>query len=109
MGQDPTSYVGGLLALESNIGTYRSQKLTVIPELDVQVGYRISPHLRLVAGYSCLIFPQLLRAAEQVDPVIDPRLIAPIQPGADLGRPEYVARSSNAWIQGASLGLEARW
>jgi hypothetical protein len=103
-------YVGGLLALESNIGDYRSSQWTVVPELDLQVGYLIQPRFRLLLGYSCLYFPGLVRAGEQIDPLVNPNLIPPVTvPVTGPARPAYLGRRSDVWIQGVTAGIEYRW
>ena len=108
-GQPTTVYEGGLLALSSNIGTYRSSQLAIVPELDLQVGYLIRPGLRLLLGYSCLYFPHLVRAGEHIDPVINPELIPPVTNVTGPLRPEFRLQESDAWIQGVTAGVEYRW
>ncbi len=108
--QPVDQYVGGLLALESNIGNHRSSQFTVVPELDLQVAYQIRPRWRLLMGYSCLYFPGLVRAGEQIDPVVNPDLIPPVtDPAADPARPAYLARRSDVWMHGVTAGIEYRW
>jgi hypothetical protein len=103
-------YAAGVFALESNIGDYRSSQWTVVPELDLQLGYLIQPRLRLLLGYSCLYFPGLARASEQIDPVINPNLLPPvIDPVTGPARPAYPAQRSDVWIQGVTAGIEYRW
>lgn len=103
-------YVGGVLALESNIGDHRSSQFTIVPELDVQVGYAIHPRWRLLMGYSCLYLPGLFRAAEQIDPVVNLDLIPPVtDPASEPARPAYFARRSDVWLQGVTAGIEYRW
>jgi hypothetical protein len=103
-------YAAGILALESNIGDYQSSQWTVVPELDVQVGYLIRPRLRLLTGYSCLYFPGLARASEQIDPVVNTNLWPPVNgPVTGPARPAYLARRSDVWMQGVTAGLEYCW
>ena len=109
--QPVNQYVGGLLALESNIGNYRSSQLTLVPELDLQIGYLIHPRWRLLMGYSCLYFPGLARAGEQIDPVVNPKLIPQeiMDPDPGPARPAYFARQSDVWMHGVTAGIEYRW
>jgi hypothetical protein len=108
--QSINQYVGGLLALDSNIGDYRSSQFAVVPELDLQIGYLIHPRWRLLMGYSCLVFPGLARAGEQIDPVVNPDLIPPvIDPTSEPARPAYLARRSDVWMHGVTAGIEYRW
>ncbi|TVS07920.1 MAG: hypothetical protein EA424_29225 [Planctomycetaceae bacterium] len=108
--QPVNQYVGGLLALDSNIGDYRSSQLTVVPELDLQIGYLIHPRWRLLMGYSCLVFPGLARAGEQIDPVVNPNLLPPVtDSGPGPARPAYLAGQSDVWMHGVTAGIEYRW
>ena len=101
---------GFFLALESNIGDHRSSQWTVVPELEVQVGYLIRPRLRLLTGYSCLCFPGLARASEQIDPVVNTNLWPPVNgPVTGPARPASLARRSDVWIQGVTAGIEYCW
>ena len=102
-------YPAGLLALSSNIGHYRSSQWTLVPELDLSVGYLIRPRTRLLVGYSCLYLPGVAWAGQQIDPVVNPELIPPEVPGAEPERPAYLARWDSAWVQGVTAGLEHRW
>lgn len=108
--QPVNRFVGGLLALESNIGNHRSSQFTVVPELDLQIGYLIHPRWRLLTGYSCLVFSGLARAGEQIDPVVNPNLIPPVtDPDPGSARPAYFARQSDVWMHGVTAGIEYRW
>ena len=107
----PTNVMeGGLLALSSNIGEYCSTRAVVVPELDLQVGYLVRPNIRLLAGYSLLYIPNMLRAAEQLDSYVNPELVPPIQPPVTGSqRPAYMERESDVWLQGLTLGAECRF
>jgi hypothetical protein len=101
---------GGLLAQSSNIGDYTSDQFVLIPELDLQLGYQLRPHLRLLCGYSFLYVPQLMRAAEQIDLAVNTQLIPPVQPPVTgPQRPAYQGSKSDAWVQGLTLGVECRF
>jgi hypothetical protein len=64
----------------------------------------------LLMGYSCLVFPGLARAGEQIDPVVNPDLIPPvIDPTSEPARPAYLARRSDVWMHGVTAGIEYRW
>ena len=82
----------------------------VVPELDVHLGYLIRPNLRLLAGYSLLFIPQVQRAGEQIDPVINPQLLPPVVPPVTgPQRPAFPNRDSDLLVQGLNLGLEWRF
>ena len=101
---------GGLYALSSNIGDHSSTQFAVVPELDLNVGYLIRPNLRLLAGYSLIFIPQVLRAGEQIDPVINTQLLPPVVPPVTgPQRPAFQNNDSDLWVQGLNLGLEWRF
>lgn len=69
---------GGLLALESNIGTYRDDEFVVIPQFTTNLGYTLGPHVRLVLGYSILYWNNVMRPGEAIDTNLNPNLIPPV-------------------------------
>jgi hypothetical protein len=109
-GDVTTVNTGGLLALPSNIGTYRSADFTAIPEFDLRVGCQITPRLRAFVGYTLIIWPNVARAGEQIDTVVNPFLIPPASPNPPgPARPAFQNPTSTLWVQGVSAGLEFRW
>ena len=104
-GEDPTAFEGGLLALESNIGTVERQNFTVIPTVGANLYYSLFPGARLTLGYNLTYFDDVLRPGNIIDSGIDPRLLPPAVVGAS-NRPTFVAQSDNFWAQGINLGLD---
>jgi hypothetical protein len=106
-GLAPVVSPGGLLALSSNNGTVSESEPTLIPELSARLGYQVAPNFRVYVGYSLLVWPGVYRAANQIDPVVNPALLPPVQgtAGGPL-RPLFPDRSSSLWVQGISAGLE---
>src|SRR5438309_1388204 len=43
---------GGLLAQPTNIGHYSADRFAVVPELGLKLGYQVTAHMRLTAGYT---------------------------------------------------------
>lgn len=109
-GDTTITQVGGLLAQTSNIGSYGQSPIVVIPELELKVGYWITPRFRVFGGYNVMIWPQVARAAEQIDPNVNENLI-PGSTGAVTGtlRPSYNDVTSTLWVQGFTFGAEFRW
>ena len=58
--RNTTTYEGGLLALKSNIGTYQNDAFAVVPEIGLNLGYQLTPHLS-----SCLVTTSSIGAALQ--------------------------------------------
>jgi hypothetical protein len=106
-GTPPVTRTGGLLALDSNIGHHSRTEISVVPELDFNVGYRFTPHLRATVGYSLLYWSDVVRVGDQIDLAVNPNLLpnsttaatGPQRPAFDFHRTYFLA-------QGITFGLE---
>lgn len=99
---------GGLLAQTTNIGSYSRDTFTILPELGANLGFDLTSNLRLKAGYSLIFWSNVVRPGDQIDMDINPNLFPPAIPGG-AGRPEFVFRDTDFWVQGASFGGEFSW
>ncbi len=99
---------GGLLALPTNIGRYSSDQFSVVPEASLSLGYQLGGGIRAFVGYTFLYWSNVRRAGDQIDLVVNP---TQIPPGTLVGapRPAFLARNTDFWAQGISLGVEARY
>jgi hypothetical protein len=109
------AYTGGLLALPgANIGTYSQSKFAVMPEVGFNVGYYVTPHLKVFVGYNFLYLSSVIRAADTIDTTIDaarvpnlfPPGIAPV-PGVPHPAPQF--RTTDFFAQGINFGLQWTW
>lgn len=103
---------GGLLALKTNMGHYSRDVFSAVPDVGVRVGRQITENLRVTVGYEFLYWSNVLRAPNQVDPVINPYYLP--NPGAPIGnanpvRPAFEYHSSGLVIQGLTFGVEGRF
>jgi hypothetical protein len=101
------SVPGGVLAVSSNMGRHFRDEFAVLPELDVQVSYRMGRHLEARLGYSVLYWSNVARAGNQVSRVVSPAQI-PTDPafGTAAGTtPGFQFHSSEYWAQGFNFGL----
>jgi hypothetical protein len=106
----PTALPGGLLALSSNSGSYSSSDCVIVPEASVRVGRQVTQHLRVYVGYTFLYWPSVYRAADQIDPVINPGLLPPpVVPLTGPVRPLFPDRLSSLRLHALSVGLELRY
>jgi hypothetical protein len=110
-GGTPPDLPGGLLALNSNIGTYSRQKVSIVPEVGVNVGYDVTNHLRVFAGYSILYWTGVSRPGQQIDRVLDVNRIPdfPAAPATSTIRPVNPRGTENLWAQGVNFGIIYRW
>ena len=112
----PTQFfTGGLLALPSNIGRHTTGRFSFVPELTLNLGVMATPGVKLFAGYNFLLWTNVARASEQIDPVLDisqiPNFNDPLNPPAPVvpTRPIVPFAQSAFWAQGLQLGIELRW
>lgn len=97
------TFTGGLLAQETNIGTYRRSEFAVMPELALTVGYDLTSRLRATFGYSFLYLSKVARAVDQVD--LEASQLPPEAP-TGAHRPAFQFTDSDFWVQGLRVGLD---
>jgi Putative beta barrel porin-7 (BBP7) len=103
-----TTAPGGLLALPTNIGVYRSSDWTVVSDFELTIGCWLTRCCRVMVGYSFLYWPGVARAGEQIDFAVNP---SQLPPGTLVGpaRPAFVLYRSDLWAHGFSIGAEFRY
>jgi hypothetical protein len=106
-------FAGDLLAVRSNIGHYHQDRFSVIPELDLNIGYQLTSHLRAYVGYDVLYWNNVVRPGGQIDRNVDVTLIPNFAlPGvgpAGQNQPSAPRPSTDFWAQGVSFGFEMRF
>jgi Putative beta barrel porin-7 (BBP7) len=106
----PVVLPGGFLALSTNSSNFSTSDWTVVSEAMVRVGYQVTDRLRAYVGYSALYWPNVYRAAGQIDSVVNPGLLPPpiVPPGGPV-HPLFPDRKSALWVHAALVGLEWRY
>lgn len=99
---------GGFLALPTNIGVHEGNRLAVIPELAVNLGYNLTPRLRAIVGYTFVYWSSVTRPGNLVDLDINPSQFPP-EVSTTATRPAYAQRTTDFWAQGINLGLDFRF
>jgi hypothetical protein len=106
------SVPGGLLALPSNIGIHSHEAFTVVPEVNWNIGYEITPHIRAFMGYTFLYWSNVMRPGDQLDRTVSrtqlPSSLSFI-PGATAAAPTAPNHSTDFWVQGLNFGLAVRY
>jgi hypothetical protein len=109
-GATPIGRTGGLLALSSNIGHYsRVDEVSVIPEFEARLGYQVTQHVRLTLGYTILYWDNVVRAADQVDRLVNPNNLPNSGVTGGPNSPAFEFKRDNIWIQGLEMGVEFRF
>lgn len=102
----------GLLALATNRGAFSSTGFCVIPEVNLNLGYRITEVLQVHFGYSFLYLSEVFRPGDQIDRRLNPNLIPTSATFGQAGGPPLPAplqSSSDFWMHGFRFGLELRF
>ncbi|MCE5303559.1 MAG: BBP7 family outer membrane beta-barrel protein [Planctomycetaceae bacterium] len=81
---------------------------TIIPQLNLELGYQMTRHWRAFVGYSILYWGNVIRAADQIDLNVDPRNWPEQQSGA-LPFPAFTGKTSSYYAQGLNVGAEFRF
>lgn len=109
-GQAPQTGPGGLLAQTTNIGTYRDDQFTVVPEWNANIGYQLTDNWRVFVGYTFIYWSNVVRAGNIIDTDVNPEFLPPpVQPITGAPRPRFAFDHTDYWVQGINTGLEFRW
>ena len=108
------TYPGGYFALPTNIGGHSRTVFAVVPELRLDVGYRITPAASLSLAYNVLFTNNVARPGNQVNRNINTTQSVAFsdEPLATLqgpAQPSFSFNSSSFWSQGVNLGLSVRF
>lgn len=102
-GSGSGGFLGGLLAQETNIGTYESDSFSLIPEVGVTVGWNITCRLRATFGYTFVYWSRVSRAGDQIDRDLSQ---LPPEPPTGAGHPVLAMQMDDFWAQGMNFGLQ---
>jgi hypothetical protein len=99
---------GGLLVQPTNGGHFTHDKVSVLPEGEVTLGWHICCWADFLVGYNFLYWSNVVRPGDVVDRTINPtQLPTSVQGTGLVGAPRpAMFHDSDFWAQGLSLGLE---
>jgi hypothetical protein len=104
---------GGLLALDTNSGTNTRSHFSVIPEFGINLGYHLTPRLRLTVGYSFLYWANVIRPGTEIDSTVNaqriPNLVQLGRLNTAPARPTVPFNQEGFWAQGINLGIQYKW
>jgi hypothetical protein len=111
-GQATENFRGGLLAAGPNLGQFTDNRFSVVPEATLNLGYMVTPTVRVYAGYNFLYWNNVIRPGDQIDRTVDvtfvPNPPAGV-PASGQNRPQPLFRQSDLWVNGIQFGAELRW
>jgi hypothetical protein len=98
-------FPNGVYGQPSNSGRSARGVFAVLPEANLRLGYAFTDRARLFVGYQFSFLSDVVRAADQIDRVVDLAQTA----GSSFGRPALPFARTDFWVQGVTLGLEWRY
>jgi hypothetical protein len=111
-GQIESITPNGILGQPSNTGRFARGVFAVLPEAALRVGFKFGERSRAFVGYNFVYLSQAVRAADQIDRMVNltqvgqPNPLALMLPNV---RPQVLFDRSDFWVQGLSFGLEWRY
>jgi Putative beta barrel porin-7 (BBP7) len=104
-----TSGPYGIFAMPANEGAFSQTHFAVVPEVQVKVGYNITPSIAITVGYDFLYDSNVIRPGDQINRNI-PKGQTFQQDGtaASLTSPARLFRTTDFYAQGISIGLVFR-
>jgi hypothetical protein len=110
-GAAPMTFRGGLLAAGPNLGEFTRDRFSVAPELTLNVGYRVTPNVRVFAGYNFLLWTNVIRPGDQIDHTVDLTFVPNALPAGFSGqyRPHPLFVQRDLAVNGIQFGVDWRW
>ena len=96
----------GLLARNTNSQPFVDDTFIVIPELAVNLAYRIRPGLDFNLGYNYMVIPKVAQAAQQLDDDLAVNLSDPLTGALD---PALDFDERKFWLHSLGFGLQLRY
>lgn len=108
-GTGTTLSPSGLYAQPTNSGSWDETTFSVVPSLEVALGYETANGWRFSVGYDVIYWTNVLRAAEQIDFTVHPDQLPPAVTPNSATRPSVLLHESDYFAQGLSFAIERRW
>ncbi len=104
----PIPLAGGLLAQQSNIGSYTNSQTVVIPELTVNLNYHLSTNWSVGIGYNFIWLSSAVTAGPQIDRQVNLTQLA--GPLIGPARPAFSGfNTEDYWLMGMNMSLRAEY
>ncbi len=105
---------GAYLSQPSNMGTATRNQFAVVPEMNLNMGFRLRPWASIIVGYSFLYISSVARPGDQINHVINPSQSSAISnnfPANPTGPalPGLNVHNTDFWAQGLNFALELRF
>ncbi|MBN2293848.1 MAG: BBP7 family outer membrane beta-barrel protein [Pirellulales bacterium] len=102
------TYDGSILALPTNMGTYKTKEVAVMPEIGANLMYNISPRIAFTFGYTFVYMSHVARPGDQIDTFINTSQFPPNTLNG-VGLPEFHFQTTDFWAHGMNFGFDFRF
>ena len=100
----------GIFATPANSGVTSSNKFAVVPEAQVKLGYDITPTIRVTVAYDFLYWSNVVRPTDQIDRnLVKGQFFQEDPLSTSLAYPQRLDKTTDFYVQGISVGLQARF
>lgn len=111
---EPQRFPGGYFAQPTNIGNHSRTVFAVVPEIGLNVEYKVTNWITILLGYTFLFANNVVRPGDQIDRGINPTQSAsfggaPPTPLVGPARPAFEHHESDFWAQGLNVGVTFRF
>ena len=105
------SSAGGFFAQPGNIGSFRHDVFAVLPEVGVNLGFKVCDRCRLAVGYTFVYLSNVARPGDQIDATAGGASRPPISfLGGARPQPQFGSfNETGFWAQGINLTLELNY
>jgi hypothetical protein len=106
-------FTGGMLALPTNIDTYKDDVFSFVPEVEMKLMYEVSKGFEVAIGYSFLYWTEVALAGDQIDrsvqgmPTVNGSQLlgGTLAPGAPANPAFAGVQDAGFWAQGLTFGV----
>lgn len=100
----------GIFAQPANEGRTSATKFSVVPDLQIKIGYAITPRLRATIGYDFLYYGGVLRPGDQINRNTPKgQTFNQADPTISTTSPTRLFKTSDFFAHGLSFGMEFRF
>ena len=105
------STVGGFFTQPGNIGSFRHDAFAVLPEVGVNVGFKVCDRCRLSVGYTFVYLSNVVRPGDQIDATAGGATRPPVSfLGGARPQPQFANfNETGFWAQGINLTVELNY
>ncbi len=97
----------GFYTQPTNVGRSADARFAVLPEIGMNVGYRLTDMVTLQAGYTFLYLSDVVRSGDQLNRTMGVTPGTPLlSPGTASKDPVRVDRYTDFWAHGINLGVQ---